>query len=278
MVQDLEGDQIVTCLYAVFDSTDQTLHYANAGHLPLLLTRPDSVTEKLGDAGPPLGTGFFGQPTEKVGLSPGCTVAFYTDGLVERRDRDIDTGIEALREQMQMLDASDLAAMPETLVGALLPDGPDDDIAILVARVNQEPFAAAVQHRLGLDEPAVSNARRVVTENLRSWGVPEGTIDEVVLMASELVTNAFLHGRPPIDLRLRSSGSEITFEVQDRAPYRPRRRRAQDDDENGRGLQIVSILADRWGSRATGTGKSVWCTLSFSPEGETSHGSLAEHS
>jgi signal transduction histidine kinase/serine phosphatase RsbU (regulator of sigma subunit)/DNA-binding response OmpR family regulator len=278
MVQDLQGDQIVTCVYAVFDSTDQTLQYANAGHLPLLLTRPGAETVKLGAAGPPLGTGFFGQATEKIDLSPGCTVAFYTDGLVERRDRDIDAGIEALAEQMQMLDASELEAMPETLVGALLPDGPDDDIAILVARVNQEPFAAAVHHRLGLDEPAVSNARRVVTDNLRSWGVPEETIDEVVLMASELVTNAFLHGRPPIDLRLRSSGSEITFEVQDRAPYRPRRRRAQDDDENGRGLQIVSILADRWGSRATGTGKSVWCTLAFSPAGETSHGPMADHS
>ena len=40
MVQDLAGDQIVTCVYAVFDSTDQTLRYANAGHLPLMLARP----------------------------------------------------------------------------------------------------------------------------------------------------------------------------------------------------------------------------------------------
>jgi serine phosphatase RsbU (regulator of sigma subunit)/anti-sigma regulatory factor (Ser/Thr protein kinase) len=272
IVQDMDGDQIVTCLYAVFDSTDQTLSYANAGHLPLLLTRPGAGIEKLEDAGPPLGAGFFGQSNDKVQLSPGCTVAFYTDGLVERRERDIDAGIEALAEQLEMLSTSDLPDLPETLVGALLPDGPDDDIAILVARVNQEPFAAAVHHRLGMDEPAVSNARRVVTENLRSWGVPAETIDEVVLMASELVTNAFLHGRPPIELRLRSSGSEITFEVQDRAPYRPRRRRAENDDENGRGLQIVSILADRWGSRATGTGKSVWCSLAFSPD-DSSEGS-----
>ncbi len=263
IVQDLEGDQIVTCVYAVFDSTDQTLRYANAGHLPLLLIRPGVGSEKLGDAGPPLGAGFFDQLTEAVQLDPGCTVAFYTDGLVERRERDIDAGIEALAEQLEMHAETELAGMPEILVGALLPDGPDDDIAILVARVNQEPFAAAVHHRLGQDEPAVANARRVVTENLQSWGIPGDTIDEAVLIASELVTNAFLHGRPPIDLRLRSSGNEITLEVQDRAPYRPRRRRARDDEENGRGLQIVSILADRWGSRATGTGKSVWCTLAF---------------
>jgi signal transduction histidine kinase/DNA-binding response OmpR family regulator/serine phosphatase RsbU (regulator of sigma subunit)/anti-sigma regulatory factor (Ser/Thr protein kinase) len=278
MVADLSGDQIVTCVYAVFDSTDQTLRYANAGHLPLLLTRPGQGTEKLGAAGPPLGAGFFGQPTEKVELSPGCTVAFYTDGLVERRERDIDAGIEALAEQLEMHSATDLEGMPETLVGALLPDGPDDDIAILIARVNQEPFTAAVHHRLGLDEPAVSNARRVVSETLREWEVPSDTIDEVVLMASELVTNAFLHGRPPIDLRLRVNRGEVTFEVQDRAPYRPRRRRARDDDENGRGLQIVSILADRWGSRATGTGKSVWCTVAFSSDDESSLGPMAGQS
>ena len=107
MVQDLAGDQIVTCVYAVFDSTDQTLRYANAGHLPLLLARPGAETEKLGAAGPPLGAGFFGQPTEKVQLSPGCTVAFYTDGLVERRERDIDAGIEALAEQLEMLATTD---------------------------------------------------------------------------------------------------------------------------------------------------------------------------
>jgi signal transduction histidine kinase/serine phosphatase RsbU (regulator of sigma subunit)/DNA-binding response OmpR family regulator len=272
IVQDLEGDQIVTCVYAVFDSTDQTLRYANAGHLPLILTRPGAASETLAAAGPPLGAGYFGMTTETVQLAPGCTVAFYTDGLVERRDRDIDTGIEALAEQLEMHATTELEGMPETLVGALLPEGPDDDIAILVARVNQEPFAAAVHHRLGVDEPAVSNARQVVTDHLHEWGVPEDTIDEVVLMASELVTNAFLHGRPPIDLRLRSSGGEITLEVQDRAPYRPRRRRAQKDDEHGRGLQIVSILADRWGSRATGTGKSVWCTLAYREDTSDSSG------
>jgi hypothetical protein len=77
------------------------------------------------------------------------------------------------------------------------------------------------------------------------------------------VTNAFVHGRPPIDLRLRRTGSELIVEVQDRAAYRPRRRRAEDDDESGRGLQIVSVLADRWGSRATGRGKSVWFSVAL---------------
>ena len=264
IVQDLGVDQIVTCVYAVFDSTDQVLHYANAGHLPPLLTAEGGEVLRLeGGAGPPLGAGYFSTSSEVVQLRPSSTVTFYTDGLVERRDRDIDTGIDALCDQLAVQQRLPLDEVPTTLVDALLPDGPDDDIAILVARVNAEPFEAAVSHRVGTQEPAVSNARRLVEDQLRSWDVPDDVADDMVLMTSELVTNAFLHGRAPIDLRLRRTGSELMVEVQDRTSLRPRRRRADEEDEHGRGLEIVSSLADRWGSRATGTGKSVWCSKSL---------------
>ena len=113
--------------------------------------------------------------------------------------------------------------------------------------------------------------------HLESWGIDEQVADDLVLMTSELVTNAMLHGRPPIDLRLRFTGTEVVLEIQDRAAYRPHRRRAEDDDEHGRGLQIVAALADRWGSRASGSGKSVWLSRQLPredapgyPEGEVS--------
>src|SRR3712207_1106806 len=141
-----------------------------------------------------------------------------------------------------------LDELPQTLVDALLPGGPDDDIAILVARVNADPFEAAVGHRLSADQPAVSNARRLVADQLRGWEVPEDIAHDIVLMTSELVTNAFVHGRPPIDLRLRMTRTEVVLEVQDRTAYRPRRRRAAYEDEGGRGLEIISLLADRWGT------------------------------
>ncbi|WP_148573271.1 SpoIIE family protein phosphatase [Nocardioides caldifontis] len=263
IVQDMGGDQIVTCFYAVFDSTDQTLRYANAGHLPALLVNPDEPPVRLAAAGPPLGAGYFGMRTESVRLHRGSTVALYTDGLVERRTRDIDVGIDALATQLQRHSSSTLDGLPEQLVASLLPEGHEDDIAILIARVDAEPFEAAVSHRLAGGERAVAEARRMVLTHLQAWRVAEEICDEVVLMASELVTNALMHGRAPIDLRLRRTGSEIVFEVQDRAVYRPRRRRAADDDEHGRGLHIVSVLADRWGSRATGSGKSVWFSKSL---------------
>ena len=264
IVQDLPGDQIVTCVYAVFDSTDQTLRFANAGHLPPLLTFPAGATRHLEAAGPPLGSGYFGTQTEKVELSRDSTVVFYTDGLVERRSQDIDKGVEALAELLTERASSPLAELPALLVDRLLPHGQDDDVAILMVRVNAEPFQAAVSLRLAGEEPTVaSTSRRVVAGHLREWSMPEEVTDEIILMVSELVTNAFMHGRGPIDLRLRRTPTEVILEVQDRAAYRPRRRRATDEDENGRGLQIVSMLADRWGSRATGTGKSVWFSRSL---------------
>jgi anti-sigma regulatory factor (Ser/Thr protein kinase) len=261
IVSDLPGDQIVTCVYAVFDSTDQSLKFANAGHLPPLLVSADGATERLDAAGPPLGAGYYGMATEHVRLELGSTVALYTDGLVERRDRDIDLGIESLQQLLAKHASVPLEQLPEVVVTTLLPDGPHDDVAILLTRVNAERFEAAVSHRIGGDVPAIAEARRTVAEHLAQWELSQDVVDEVVLMTSELVTNAFVHGRPPIDLRLRRTGSELVVEVRDRAVYRPRRRRADDDDESGRGLQIVSVLADRWGSRATGTGKSVWFSV-----------------
>ena len=263
IVSDLPRDQIVTCVYAVFDSTDQSLAFANAGHLPPILVSADGATERLGTAGPPLGAGYYGMATEHVHLDLGSTVALYTDGLVERRDRDLDLGIEALEQVLAGRASAPLEQLPEVVVGALLPDGPHDDVAILLTRVNAERFESAVSHRIAGDVPAVAEARRMVAELLTEWQLPEEVVEEVVLMTSELVTNAFVHGRPPIDLRLRRTGTELVVEVRDRAVYRPRRRRARDDDESGRGLQIVSILADRWGSRSTGTGKSVWFSVSL---------------
>ena len=266
MVQNLHDDQIVTCVYAVFDSTDQTLRFANAGHLPPLLTPSEGDVVQLTAAGPPLGASYFGLPTQVVPLSLGTSVTFYTDGLVEHRGRDLDVGIEALARRLREHAAAPLDDLPETLVGTMLPHGQDDDVAILMARVNAQPFEAAASLRLGAEDTMVRDARRLVRDHLRSWQIDQGIVDEVVLMVSELVTNSLVHGRAPFDLRLRRAATQVVVEVQDRAPYRPRRRRPTDTDEHGRGLQIVAMLADGWGSRASGNGKCVWFSRSLVEE------------
>jgi signal transduction histidine kinase/DNA-binding response OmpR family regulator len=265
LVRDENLDQIVTVLCAVYDPADGSFLYANAGHLPPLLVLPGEPARRLtAAAGPPVGSGPFTLGQEQVTLPIGATVALYTDGLVERRDRDLDTGIDALAERLTAMAGGDVATLPDGLVDGMLPDGPDDDVAVLVAYVPDESHQASEILAPIVSEPeSIAGARDFVTATLAGWEVGEEVCGRAVLLASELVTNAVLHGRPPVELRLRRTATELVLEVHDGAGYLPSRRRAAPDDENGRGLQLVAALADRWGSRPVADGKSVWCVLAL---------------
>jgi signal transduction histidine kinase/DNA-binding response OmpR family regulator/serine phosphatase RsbU (regulator of sigma subunit)/anti-sigma regulatory factor (Ser/Thr protein kinase) len=262
VVRDLGDDQIVTCVYAVYDPGDRSLAYANAGHLPPLLVVPGQPTRRLtGAAGPPLGTGPVSLVEERIPLPPGATLVLYTDGLVEHADVDIDTGIDRLTHELARR-SDDLAEVPAQLVTALLPQGPDDDIAVLLARVSHEALrTTAAVWQIEQEERAVHQTRGSVVRTLRDWSVPDALAADIVLLVTELVTNAVLHGRPPIQLRLRRTTSHIVVEVDDSATFLPRKLRPTPEDEHGRGLQLVSLLAHRWGTRPTVSGKSVWCVF-----------------
>ncbi|HEU4491494.1 MAG TPA: ATP-binding protein [Jiangellales bacterium] len=114
------------------------------------------------------------------------------------------------------------------------------------------------------NDPAdVAHARRAVRDVVRRWGLDLDP-DVVALLVSELVTNALVHGRPPMEVRASRVGSGLRVEVLDGAGERqPRRRsvRPSADDPRGRGLTIVSALATRWGTAASPGGKAVWLEL-----------------
>ncbi|MFF4725017.1 ATP-binding protein [Streptomyces mirabilis] len=81
---------------------------------------------------------------------------------------------------------------------------------------------------------------------------------------SELITNAIRYGSPPIHLRL-NRDTALICEVSDASSTAPHLRRARLSDEGGRGLLIVAQLAQRWGSRHTRTGKTIWAELPLTP-------------
>ncbi|GAA1809917.1 SpoIIE family protein phosphatase [Planosporangium flavigriseum] len=263
VVRDLGDDQIVTCVYAVYDPGHGTLTYANAGHLPPVLVTPDGPARLLsGTAGPPLGTGPHTLIEVQIDLPAGALLALYTDGLVEQRDSDLEDGIEALVTQLAKVDVP-LEDVPGTLVEALLPDGPADDIAVLLAQVTGQlqQTTSAIRH-ITAEERAVHDARRFAAGVLDDWDVSNARASEIVLLVSELVTNAIVYGRPPIELRMRRTPTHIVLEVYDSAPFLPRKLRPTPEDEHGRGLQLVAHLANRWGTRPTQDGKAVWCVFS----------------
>ena len=262
-VRDLGEDQIVTCVYAVYDPSDGTLSYVNAGHLPPLLRLPGQPPRRLlGATGPPLGIGPFTGVAEQIPMPAGTLLALYTDGLVESRGSDIDDGIDRL--SALLADAnSTIDALPDRLVETLLPTGPNDDVAVLLAVSSEQPEPVrSTVIPIPYRRQAVQVARILVTSTLASWQLPGAVAEDVVLAVSELVTNALVHGKPPVELRIRTTATEVVVQVLDGAASLPRQLRPSADDEHGRGLQIVARLAGRWGTRATSDGKAVWCVIS----------------
>lgn len=113
---------------------------------------------------------------------------------------------------------------------------------------------------------AVSRARRTVHDTLAVWGLDE-LVDDMVLVASELVTNALQHAAGPIVMVLQQRDETVFVEVADVSPALPVRRPESADNESGRGLALVEALSDDWGYRRRGNrrGKWVWCNWSLSP-------------
>jgi len=139
----LELDTLATAVVARLEQVERDggvqrcLRWANAGHPPPLLVRPDGSVEVLGGA-PDLLLGHDPQASRRdhlVALSPGCSVVLYTDGLVERRDEDLDTGTARLVEVV----ARHAGCSAEELSDAVLREtdavAGDDDTAVLVLRL-----------------------------------------------------------------------------------------------------------------------------------------------
>jgi anti-sigma regulatory factor (Ser/Thr protein kinase) len=114
------------------------------------------------------------------------------------------------------------------------------------------------------DATAAMVARRTLRSLLHGWRLP-ALVEPVVLAASELVTNGFKHGKPPLRMTVRRSAARLSIGVGDGSTQRPQGRHARPDDESGRGLAIVEELASDTGSRTSSEGKVVWAGFDIDP-------------
>ncbi|MET9913249.1 SpoIIE family protein phosphatase [Streptomyces sp. NPDC006476] len=261
------GDEVAelgaTCLYAVYDPVSRRLNVAAAGHPGPALLLPDGTASLIEmTAGPPLGVG--GLPFEAMELEvpEGAVVALYTDGLIEDRDRDVD---HATAELCRALTArvDTLEALCDTVLKAVLPEDPSDDVALLLARTRALGADQVATWDITPDPERVAAARQAATEQLSAWGLDEAAF-VTELVVSELVTNAIRYGAPPVQLRLIRDRTLIC-EVSDGSSTSPHLRRAHAFDEGGRGLLLVAQLTRRWGSRQTGRGKTIWAEQPLPP-------------
>ncbi|GAA2258917.1 MULTISPECIES: SpoIIE family protein phosphatase [Kitasatospora] len=252
---------LATCVYAVYDAVKQRCTFANAGHLPPVLLSPGEPARML-DVPPGLPLGVGGEPFEEVwvDLPDGAVLGLYTDGLVESRKHQLDEGLRAFRTALTG-GSKELEKLCDEVLDELIPHHGEDDIALLMAKVQSLPEDAVGDWKLPAELTSVGKARDLACGWLLTRGLDE-LVDTTELLVSELVTNALRHGRGEIRLRLLRDRT-VVCEVWDDGYAQPRQRRAQETDEGGRGLQLVSLLAERWGSRRTPNGKIVWFELAL---------------
>ncbi|MFC9157288.1 SpoIIE family protein phosphatase [Streptomyces bauhiniae] len=250
---------LATCVYAVYDSVTRRCTFANAGHLPPVLVEPGEAALML-DVPPGMPLGVGGEPFEEVEveLPEGALLALYTDGLVESRDHPLDEGLQAFVQALT--DPSrPLEDVCDHVLNSLDTRHGEDDIALLMARVQGLPTESVGDWTLPREPRSVGRAREYARAQLLSWDL-EPLVDTTELLVSELVTNALRYGEGEIRLRLLLDRT-LVCEVWDAGLVQPRRRRARDTDEGGRGLQLVGLLSAAWGSRRTPRGKTVWFEL-----------------
>ncbi|MER7746054.1 SpoIIE family protein phosphatase [Streptomyces bacillaris] len=253
-----------TCLYAVYDPVSRRCVMARAGHLPPAVVHPDGqVTFPDLPAGPPLGLGGLPFESMEIELPVGSLLALFTDGLVEARDHDIDQGLDALGRVLGTPAAS-LDELCDRAVSALVPDATTaDDTALLLARTRQLDESQVAEWELPAEAVTVGRARELATGRLTAWGLEELSF-ATELVVSELVTNAVRYGGGPLRLRLIRDRT-LLCEVADTGHTSPHLRHSAEDDEGGRGLFIVAQLVQRWGTRYTPAGKTIWTEQAFPP-------------
>ncbi|MFI5973968.1 SpoIIE family protein phosphatase [Streptomyces sp. NPDC051452] len=256
---DLSEVYLATCVYAVYDSVTRRCTFANAGHLPPVLVEPGEAALML-DVPPGMPLGVGGEPFEEVEveLPEGALLALYTDGLVESRHHPLDEGLQAFVGALT--DPSrPLEDVCDHVLSTLDTHHGEDDIALLMARVQGLPADSVGDWTLPREPRSVGKAREYARTRLLGWDL-EPLVDTTELLVSELVTNALRYGEGEIRLRLLLDRT-LVCEVWDSGLVQPRRRRARDTDEGGRGLQLVGLLSAAWGSRRTPRGKTVWFEL-----------------
>lgn len=255
----------VTCLYAIYDPVSRHCVMARAGHLPPVLVTPDGHTELVDlPAGPPLGLGGLPFECADIELQEGAMLALYTDGLVENRQTDIDAGIRSLCTALSGPGNGQLDRICDRVITRLLPQAPEDDAALLLLRVHALAESLVATWDMACDAAEVARARSLALDQLAAWGVDEAASFVVELVVSELVTNAIRYGNAPVCLRLIQERGLIV-EVSDGGHTSPHLRRAAMEDEGGRGLFLVAQLTQRWGTRYTSTGKTIWTEVPLSP-------------
>jgi PAS domain S-box-containing protein len=140
----LRDGGLATAVFGRLQPSHRTLRWASAGHLPPLLISPTGVRLLANPAGMMLGASSGTRFTDALApLSQDDVLLLYTDGLIERRDRDLDAGFAALVDAAHDLARRPVETVCDALLARLLPaHGHEDDVCLLALRLTSRAGAA----------------------------------------------------------------------------------------------------------------------------------------
>ena len=255
--QRIPAARCTTVFCALVDPAARTVRYSSAGHPPALLAHHDQNSEWLEHGSSlPLAVAVADRAEATAELTPGCTLALYTDGLVERRGLPLDDGLAQLRQIIERERDRSVQRLANLIVDEMQPAGSEDDVALLLyrlPRVQPPRFTVAVP----ADPAELSRLRR----GLREWLSAEGYAadsDEVVLSVCEALSNSIEHAYDfdpcgLIDLRAEIEASRLTVTITDNGRWKVPDPNAT---QRGRGLTLIEAIMDDY-TIETGNGTTV---------------------
>ncbi|MBL1101819.1 SpoIIE family protein phosphatase [Streptomyces coffeae] len=270
----LDTDLYATCCCLWLDLALGSAGLATAGHPgPLISDAQGRTAQVQPPMGPPLGVDPHAvyEQSETL-LSPGSVVALFTDGLLDTRRLGVDAAVGRLACVLAENCTKNLETLADCLTQHCTPRPPQaDDVALLVMRYEgaqpggQRRVAGTLVQRHDLR--GVAHVRHFLRELLGQWDLMP-LLDNLELLATEVVTNALIHAHSDVDLRLREYPDRLRVEVRDSDPHPPvpteiltAGETDNQEAESGRGLLIVDALAADWGSSPAGRGKTTWFEL-----------------
>ncbi|MEE3920733.1 ATP-binding SpoIIE family protein phosphatase [Micromonospora sp. BRA006-A] len=258
----------VTVVFGVVEADRELVTLASAGHPAPLIRRagPGAPVAEFVDVppAPPLGLGGRAR-TATVPFRPGDTLLLYSDGVVERRWRDLAAGMAGLGAAVTGRPAAIHALC--AVATASVPGATEDDVAVLAVEYAVRPSRSASME-VPAEPTAPSRVRHWMTAQLGEWRVPEAVIGAAVLCTSELTTNALLHAGTAARVEVDLSAERLLVSVAD-SGTRGQVTRAQTDtlSSRGRGLGLIEELSDAWGTDPAVRGSTVWFEILI-PAGE----------